>query len=135
MNYYRDEIWYPSVGYIKGVHEAVIEENKEKTPGTRYNPVARIQPVLHDVRTVPGIYSKAATLLKSIRREHVFNDGNTTTAILVTIDFLQENNKEFKPSDQKLIAKVANNYKYFKNEEIAKWLKTGEINERKIPEH
>ena len=135
MNYYRDQCWYPSVDYIKGIHDAVIEENKEKTPGTRYNPTARLLPVIHEVRTILGIYSKAAKLLKQIRREHVFNDGNTTTAILVTIDFLQENNKEFKPSRQETIARVANNYKYFTDEEIAEWLKTGEINEEKIPEH
>ena len=135
MNYYREETWYPSVDYIKGVHEAVIEENEEKTPGRRYSPLARLQPVVQEVRTIPGIYNKAAALLKGIRREHVFNDGNTTTAILVTIDFLRENEKEFKPSDQDSIARVANNYKYFTDGEIAEWLKTGDINEAKISEH
>lgn len=128
----KEKIWYPNQDYIDQKHKDVIEQNPSKYPGVKTS-VYLLDEVLREVRTVPGIYKKAAALLKGIKDKHVFEDGNTTTAILVTIDFLEKNDKEFKSDDQKLIAKLGNNHGAFTREEIAEFLKTGEIDETKLP--
>jgi len=128
----REKIWYPSVEEIERIHDRVLERNPEKYEGRRVPPVSRLPNVLREARNTPGLYKKLAVLLKGIASEHVFEDGNTTTAILTAKKFLDRNNKEFKPSDQKRIGKVANNHGRFTVEEISQYFKTGEIDETKI---
>lgn len=70
--------------------------------------------------------------MKRIASEHVFEDGNTTTAIITAERFLERNDKEFKPEDRELTGKVANSHGLFTVEEIAQWLETGEIDETKV---
>jgi prophage maintenance system killer protein len=62
----------------------------------------------------------------------VYEDGNTTTAIPITIDFLSMNSKEFALDYQDLTAKVGNNHGYVNIGEIADFLKNGDINEEKL---
>lgn len=131
MNYIEESLWYPSIEYIDTKHSDILETNPDKYPGKIVSPINLLS-VLHKARTTPGVYRKAAVLFKEISREHVYEDGNTTTAILITIDFLNENNKEFAPEDQDLTAKVGNNHGYFNTDEIANFLKKGEINEEKL---
>ena len=130
----KEKIWYPSIEYINEVHEVVIEENPSKVPGERVTPESRLLSVLRDARSILGIYKKAAVLMKRIASEHVYEDGNTTTAILVTIDFVENNGKEFKPEDRTITGKVANNHGLYSVEEIVHWIETGDINEEKLPE-
>lgn len=132
MNYAEESFWYPSIEYIDTKHSDILERNPDKYPGEIVDPI-NLLPVLHQARAIPGVYRKAAVLFKEISREHVYEDGNTTTAILITIDFLQNNSKEFAPEDQDLTAKVGNNHGQFKISEIANFLKTGDINEEKLP--
>jgi hypothetical protein len=68
--------------------------------------------------------------MKRIASEHVYEDGDTTTAILVTIDFVENNVKEFKPEDRTFTGKVANNHGLYSVEEIAHWIETGDIVEK-----
>ena len=131
MNYVEEGFWYPSIEYIDTKHSDILEENPDKYPGKIVDPVSLL-PVLYQVRATPEAYRKAAVLFKEISRRHVYEDGNTTTAILITIDFLYINNKKFAPSDQDLIAKVGNNHGYFSIDEIADFLKNGDINEEKL---
>ena len=128
----KEKIWYPSLDYIDQKHHDVIEQNPSKYPGVKTS-VVLLDEILREARNTPGMYKKAAFLLKGIKDKHVFEDGNTTTAILLTIDFLEKNDKEFKPEDQKLIAKVGDNHGAFSREEIARFLETGEIDETKLP--
>ncbi|WP_414838311.1 hypothetical protein ACK3SF_02815 [Candidatus Nanosalina sp. VS9-1] len=132
MNYVEEKFWYPSIDYIDTKHSDILDDNPDKYPGEKIPPINLID-VLHEARVEPGVYRKAAVLFKEISRRHVYEDGNTTTAILITIDFLNENNREFAPEDQDLTAKVGNNHGQFKISEIADFLKTGEINEERLP--
>ena len=132
MNYVEEKFWYPSIDYIDTKHSDILEENPDKYPGEIIDPI-NLLPVLHQVRVTPRVYSKAAVLFKEISRTHVYEDGNTTTAILITIDFLSKNSKEFAPESQDLTAKVGNNQGLFSIDEIAKFLKTGDINEERLP--
>ncbi|PSG99211.1 MAG: hypothetical protein BRC29_03740 [Nanohaloarchaea archaeon SW_7_43_1] len=127
----KEKNWYPAVEDIEKVHDDVLEQNPEKYPGTRVSPLTRIPEVITEARNTPGHYKSAAVLLKRIASEHVFEDGNTTTAILIAKKFLERNNKEFKPNDHKLTGKVANNHGLYSVEEIAHYFKTGEIDETK----
>lgn len=130
----KEEVWYPSVEDIENIHQQVIRKNPSKYSGDRVNPASRLRPVLRDVRTTPGFYKKAAVLVKRISSEHVFEDRNTTTAILVAKKFLERNNKSFKSQDQQTIGKVANNHGLFTIEELAHYFETGEIDETKLRE-
>ena len=131
MNYVGERFWYPSIEYIDTKHSDILEENPDKYPGEIVDPINLLS-VLHQARATPGVYRKAAVLFKEISRRHVYEDGNTTTAILITIDFLNMNKKEFAPDDQDLIAEVGNNHGYFSIGEIADFLKIGDIDEEKL---
>ena len=131
MNYIGERFWYPSIEYIDTKHSDILEENPDKYSGKIIDPV-NLLPVLHKARSTSGVYRKAAVLFKEIGRRHVYEDGNTTTAILITIDFLNMNNRKFAPDDQDLTAKVGNNHGYFNIDEIANFLEIGDINEEKL---
>jgi len=128
----KEKTWYPTVDDIRKIHSRVIERNPSKYPGEAINPESRLPSVLRDARNAPVLYKKAAVLLKRIASEQVFEDGNTTTAIITAERFLDRNNKEFKPEDGTLTGKVANNHGLYSVEEIAHWLETGEIDETKV---
>lgn len=132
MNYRNDNYWYPTVDDIKRVHSQVLEKNPDKYPGEMVSPESKLPSVIRTARNTPGIYKKAAVLMKKIASEHVFEDGNTTTAILIAKKFLDKNNKKFKPKDQKLTGKMADNHGLFSMEEISYYFKTGDIDETKL---
>ena len=132
MNYVKERFWYPSIEYIDTKHSDILEENPDKYPGEIVDPI-NLLPVLHQARAASGAYRKAAVLFKEISRAHVYKDGNTTTAILITIDFLNKNSKEFAPDSQDLTAKVGNNHGLFTIDQTAEFLKNGDLDEEKLP--
>jgi death on curing protein len=92
-----------------------------------------IRPIqeVYGKETFPTIYLKAASLMESISRWHIFADGNKRTALLVTDHYLSINNYMFLPplNTVRFLVNVANtsennnilNSKLIQN--IANWLK------------
>ena len=82
------------------------------------------------------IYHRAAALLFGIPSVHVFEDANKRTAWTVTMEYLDRHGVD--PAfqqDGETIERIVRRAGLFDAEELAEWLKTGEIDESKLPEH
>lgn len=79
-------------------------------------------------------YKQIAKLAHELKRAEIFEDGNKRTAYLYLVNWLDTNNLEHKIHEGN-----ANPYKVIKHigaynvEEIENWIRTGEIDESRIP--
>ena len=79
------------------------------------------------------VYDKAVNLLKCLVQSHPFASGNRRTAFVVVKDFLIGNKAKFKIKDDPKYARVMLGIRenFYKDSEIRKWIKEGEIREFK----
>ena len=80
-------------------------------------------------------YYVAAVLLFEIQSVHVFNDANKRTAWTVTMEYLNRNGIDpVFGQDRQTVEKIVRRAGLFSTDELAHWLKTGEIDTAKLPE-
>lgn len=78
------------------------------------------------------LYDKAAVLLHGLVTIHGFASGNKRTGFIVMTYFLNKNGGKIKIRSFNKAEHIIKNISRFKIQEIASWLRTGEINEEKI---
>jgi long-subunit acyl-CoA synthetase (AMP-forming) len=86
--------------------------------------------LLEEVDGYEGTHTRAAALLRKIITAHYFEDANKRTGWATTRKYL-ENHREA-PADRERVERVLRNIRSFSVEEIAEWLKTGEIDEKRF---
>lgn len=93
------ELWYPTVGDILTLHEEIIAEDPDATPGTE--DANRIEFAIDYVREghygeVPEtIHEKAFHLMRLLASNHWFADGNKRTALSTVEEFYFFNGLKF----------------------------------------
>ncbi|MBI2133727.1 type II toxin-antitoxin system death-on-curing family toxin [Candidatus Woesearchaeota archaeon] len=127
-------IKYPTIEDVIVANQKVLEEVKvKKADAHKVLSQEKIKDVLVKVAGANGdLFDKSVVLLKGIIQAHAFASGNRRTAFVVVENFLYYNNEKSEVTNQ------ANAYilqgireGYYSDEEIKKWLKTGEIHEFK----
>lgn len=126
------DLEFPDWRDIDEEHDRILEDYPNKKEGRYHSPI-KFEEVVEEAKSKEDAYEAAAVFFKEIGREHVYKDGNTSLALLITKIFLQNNGKEFKPEEGKLLGRVINNHGLYDHQEIVKYLRTGEINEQRLP--
>ncbi|MBI2675898.1 MAG: Fic family protein [Candidatus Aenigmarchaeota archaeon] len=92
-----------------------------------------IDDIIYRVKNAQGdVYDKAAVLLHSIIRSHGFASGNKRTGFIVTTHFLLQNHGRIRFRNFNKVEKVIRRLRALETEDIAAWLRTGDIDESKI---
>jgi death-on-curing protein len=95
--------WYPSVGDVLAIHEAIVEEYPDTDPGVRDR--GAVEFAIDYVRYEgPGpefetVHERAFHLLRLLVANHPFVDGNKRTALNTTAVFYLLNGYEFDYDD------------------------------------
>lgn len=99
-----DDLVYPSVDVVLGLHEQIVAEGEVTEPGVRSEDA--IESALRYVSDgyfgeVPEtIHEKAVHLLRLIVAEHPFVDGNKRTALRTVVVFYMLNGYAFDYGDE-----------------------------------
>lgn len=128
----EDYLEFPGWRDIDREHNRILEDYLDKKEGEYHSPI-KFREVIEEAKGKDGVYEAAAVFFKEIGREHVYKDGNTSLALLITKIFLQNNGKEFKPEEGQLLGRVINNHGLYDHQEITQYLRTGEIDEQRLP--
>lgn len=123
---------FPTWREIDEIHDRILGDYPDKDTGRYHSPI-KFKDVIEEAKEKNGVYEAAAVFFKEIGRVHVYKDGNTSLALLVTKNFLKNNGEEFEPDEGRLLGKVINNHGLYDNKEIVEYLKTGEIDEQRLP--
>ena len=129
---------YLTAEQVLFIHARVIGEtggpHGVRDIGLLQSAVARPQATFDGQELYPDVFSKAAALMTSLARNHVFLDGNKRTALTATGVFLRMNNRSFKASQDELvqfILAVAVAVGKLSDSETAKWFKKHSALEKK----
>lgn len=124
-------IKYPTPEEIIELNKLVLKEIKVKKADKPYvlSYAALAESISLCKETEGDIYDKAACLLKYLIQKHPFASGNRRTAFSVTERFLTNNGSKIKISNEAVNATTLKGIRerYYSDEEIKKWLKTGTI--------
>jgi death-on-curing protein len=99
-----DSLWYPSVEDVLDIHEDIVSEYSDTSPGVRSR--GDIEFALEYVSegsfgSVPEtIHEKAFHLLRLLVANHPFVDGNKRTALNTTTVFYLLNGRRFEYDDK-----------------------------------
>ncbi|EMA48699.1 type II toxin-antitoxin system death-on-curing family toxin [Halococcus thailandensis] len=127
----------PTAAEIVTMHEEIEKEYDLKYKGVR---IAAPKLTLREKVVEPASeyddpWHCGAVLLFRIPSTHVFEDANKRTAWAVTMEYLNDQGLEVEfPQDDETIERIVRRAGLFDIEELAEWLKTGEIDESKLPE-
>ena len=125
------EINYPTVEHIIEFNHlalALVKVKKADKPVVLSKP--KLLEIFEECQNAQGdVYDKAVVLLNGIVKKHPFASGNRRTAILVTKDFLHDNNAVLGIKDEPGQARVLLGIRegFYTNEEIKEWIKHGKI--------
>lgn len=127
----------PTPEEILDAHDRLEEIYDLKYKGTmKVAPKRKLRRnVVEPAAEYDDIYHRAAVLLFEIQSVHVFEDANKRTAWTVTMEYL--NRQGIDPDFQQdvdTIERIVRRAGLFDVDELAEWLKTGEIDESKLPE-
>lgn len=99
-----DDLTYPSVELVLGLHEQVVEEGDATEPGVRSKQAVEsaIQYVSEGFfGEVPqSIHEKAVHLMRLLVVDHPFVDGNKRTALRTVVVFYMLNGYPFEYGDE-----------------------------------
>lgn len=126
------DLEFPGWRDIDDEHERILEDYPDKKRGELHSPI-KFKEVIEEAKSKGGVYEAAAVFFKEIGRKHVYKDGNTSLALVITKIFLKNNGKEFKPEEGQLLGRVINNHGLYDHQEIVEYLRTGEIDEQRLP--
>ena len=128
------ELIYPSKESVKNVNKMVnLMSNMKADTHKLLRDDGFIEIILRKAKQKDGdIYDKAAVLLKELVTTHGFASGNKRTGFVVTTYFIKKNGGKPRFSDFDKIEKVLRNIRLYNIEEIANWLRKGEIDETRF---
>lgn len=91
-----------------------------------------IEYVIDDARKTEGdLYDKAAVLLRGLVVSHGFASGNKRTGFITMLTFLKENKARIRVKSFNKAENIIRNIRKFSSEELAIWLRKGDIDEKK----
>jgi death-on-curing family protein len=127
-----NSIAVPEPADVRQLHDLLLERS-DADPGVRRERHATdlLADVLSTAASAPTAYDAAAVVLTRLPEIHVFEDGNKRTALLTAGYVLELNDAPLAPGDEELYP-VMNHIRRFETEEIAHWLRTGEIDESRL---
>lgn len=119
---------YVSLREVLLIHAASIKKyggsQGIRDQGSVESAIARPRASFNDYEAYPDIYSKAATLLEALIKNHGFIDGNKRTAISAVVIFFQKNNYDFVAGQKQLVEFVVEVAEGRHNlDTISSWLK------------
>ena len=124
----------PTVEDIYGTHEDVVQRWELSYHETRaVLPDRIIESVLEKASNQEKPYHRAAALLRHLATAHVFEDGNKRTSWIVARTYLLRQGLDVEPSGERA-ATIMRHFKRYDIDELAKWLRTGEIDESRLRE-
>jgi len=122
----------PTPEEILATHEEIEEAYDMTHTGVRaLMPEMKLQRIVDDAAEADGVFQRAAILLRRLISAHIFEDGNKRTAWVTTRKFLEahgEGPAERTPGAERVLYRIQR----FDTEEIATWLRTGEIDEDRL---
>jgi prophage maintenance system killer protein len=127
----------PTPEEILAMHEEIEAEYDLKYKGVRIAaPKLKLREnVIEPAAEYDDPWHRAAVLLFQIPSVHVFEDANKRTAWAVTMGYLDEQGLDVElPQDNDVIERIVRRAGLFDTDELAEWLKTGTIDENKLPE-
>lgn len=122
------DIWYPDDEFLQKVHDLMLNRFGGY-PGLRAGKRV-FEQIISDVKSVKGIYRKAAILLRGLRTANIFEDANKRTAYVVTKAFLEMNDKKMKIKNSQEVYKFIKEILSYDIDEIEKWLRNDSLKER-----
>lgn len=122
----------PTPREILDTHEELEEAYDMKYTGTRVAaPKIDLKDILQECEQYDGVYLRGAFLLRKLITAHLFEDGNKRTAWVTTREYLMRQSEE--PAERGPEAeRVVTRIRRYDVEEIAEWLKTGDIDEDRL---
>lgn len=123
----------PSVENIHRNHDLIVEEyHLDNESIDDPFPDRKLQDIIDEASEYDNPYLRAATLLREIAAVHIYADGNKRTAWITTVEYLDRLGTEPTEVAAKKVNRVTRALSRFQVEEIAEWLKTGEIDESRL---
>ena len=127
-------IKYPSTTDIIEINRKVLQEIKvKKADRSALMPLGEkiLENIIEAAKHKDGdMYDKAVILLKGLIQKHPFESGNRRTALVTTASFLEVNGEKLNITHDISILQGIRE-RYYKEEEIKKWLQGGEMREFK----
>lgn len=99
-----DDVVYPTLEHVLGLHEQLVDEGEKTEPGVRSEDA--IESALHYVsegyfgETPETIHEKAVHLMRLLVADHPFVDGNKRTALRTVVVFYVLNGYRFQYGDE-----------------------------------
>ena len=122
----------PTITDIYDAHEDVVQRWDLSHHGTRAAlPDRTIESVLDRVNDHDETYHRAAALLRYLANAHVFEDGNKRTSWVVARTYLLQQGLDVHPSGKRA-ATIMRHFKRYDVDELAEWLRTGDIDESRL---
>ncbi len=130
----KNKIIYPTVDSIKFVNRLVnLMSNRKADQHKLLISDDFIANIIKNVRKDTGdLYEKGAILLRDLIIMHGFASGNKRTAFIVAVQFISKNGGKMGIKNFTKAEKVLRNIRIYSLNDIAQWLKTGDIDESKI---
>ena len=128
----------PTPSDIIDVHSRLEEKYDLKHKGTmKAAPRAKLRRgVIEPAKECETAYERASVLLFKIPSVHVFEDANKRTAWTVTVRYLERKGLDVNfEQDDETIEKIVRRAGLYYPEELAKWFRTGNIDDSKLPEN
>jgi death-on-curing protein len=140
MSSRENNVVYPSPEEILVIHAKIIDEtggsHGVRDVGLLQSAAMRPQTAVFGKELFAGVFAKAAALLDSLTRHHVFVDGNKRTAFAAAARFLFVNDFELNAPDKEVVRfMVAVATKKPSLEKITVWLKRHSKPIRKKPKN
>jgi death-on-curing family protein len=125
---------YPPRHSIIFINEIInAMSNRKADQHKLMKPAGFIDAAIKKAKQTQGdVYDKAAALLYDLVTAHGFASGNKRTGFITTLWFLRKNGGKTRIKNFNKAEKVITNLRTFSTDEIAGWLRTGDIDETKI---
>ena len=125
---------FPTKEAILMVNEIVnIMSNRKADQHKLLKSAGYIDEIIEKTKQVQGdVYDKAAFLMHSLITAHGFASGNKRTGFIAALWFLRRNGGKERIKSFNKAERIITNIRVFEPNEIAGWLRTGDIDETKI---
>ena len=128
------EFEYPTKHSVIFTNQVIcIMSNRKADQHKLIKPDSFIDAVLNATKETTGdVYDKAAVLLSKLVITHGFASGNKRTGFIITIHFITQNSGKTMIKNFNKAERILRNIRKFDTEEIAVWLRKGDIDETKL---
>lgn len=94
-------------------------------------PRLKLRRLLEDVADHDDTYGRAAQLLRDLVTSHYFEDGNKRTAWMTTRDYLDRLDEHPAETGDR-VPHILRRVRRYDDDELAEWLRTGDIDETRL---